>query len=320
MADLFSFRLPESSKSSPRAIMQTISAIIPVFRSAAAALRTIEGLRTCQHPGFVLEIVIVDDGSGDGTVDILRGVTGPDIVLVRHDANQGRVAARNSGMAAARGDVLLFIDADCLPEHPDFLVAHLDRVTPATCSAGAVVSEGGRFWDRYQKTGAARRQRQGGPAIFSSANFMIARDAMERVGGFDPAFRGYGFEDRDLALRLEVAGIRIQENPDASVSHDDDLELTGVCRKMMEAGAGNASLFARRHPGSYRALGYASIDARRHPVLRMLHAFTDPLRLPMIRALSPRLDTLPMPFAITAGIVRLLVAASYLHGTVIARK
>lgn len=299
--------------------MQTISAILPVFRSPQAALRTIRGLLECRLAQAELEIIVVDDGSGDDTPDILHEAAGADIVLVRHATNQGRVAARNTGMATATGDVLFFIDADCLPTDPDLLIAHLEVTSAETCSAGTVTSEGGRFWDRYQKVGASRRQRAGGVAAFSSANFMIGRDAMHRIGGFDPAFLGYGFEDRDLALRLEAAGIRVQENPRATVSHEDHLRLDGVCHKMVEAGAGNASLFARRHPDSYRALGYARCDARHHPSLRWLHAIIEPCRPGLIRFLSPRLDTLNIPFSIKASAVKLLVAASYLHGSLIAK-
>lgn len=86
-----------------------VSCIIPAYNAADTIVRAIESARrqTCPH----IEVVVVDDGSTDGTESTVRARF-PDVTCVRHTANRGPAAARNSGARAARGAVLAFLDAD----------------------------------------------------------------------------------------------------------------------------------------------------------------------------------------------------------------
>lgn len=86
------------------------SVIMPVYNRAAVVGRSI---RSCLQQDFdSFEIVIVDDGSSDGTIDAVRSFNDPRIRLVVHERNRGRGPARNTGMAAARGQWLVFLDSD----------------------------------------------------------------------------------------------------------------------------------------------------------------------------------------------------------------
>jgi glycosyltransferase involved in cell wall biosynthesis len=296
--------------------MPLISAIIPVYKEPLRALATARGLLSCDLGPHALEIVIVDDGSGDGTGERLRSELAGDIRLVAHLVNRGRVEARNTGIREARGDLLLFLDADCLPLDQGFLAAHAAIAAPGRCSSGDVRTTGTGFWARYQQRAASRRRRAAGVATFSSANVMIARTDILAVDGFDPAFRGYGFEDRDLALRLAAQGVNIEHNADAAVMHDDSLDLSTVCAKMADAGGTNSRIFSQRYPAAYAALGYAAFDSRLHPWLRAIHLISEPVRRCFLNRGERLLQTVRLPFRSRALIASVMSGLSFLHGSV----
>src|SRR5688572_6629765 len=90
--------------------MVFFSIIMPVYNRAALVGRA---LRSCLSQSFAdFEIVVVDDGSSDASVDVIRTFDDPRIRLVMHERNRGRCPARNTGMAAARGQWFVFFDSD----------------------------------------------------------------------------------------------------------------------------------------------------------------------------------------------------------------
>lgn len=263
-----------------------------------------------------LEILVVDDGSGDGTAEHLAAELEGIARVIAHPRNRGRAAARNTGMHEAKGDLLLFLDADCVPVNPGFLEAHAAVAITGRCSSGDVRTTGGGFWSRYQQRAATRRRRAAGVATFTSANVMVARDDMLAVEGFDPAYSGYGFEDRDLALRLAARGVHVGYNADAAVIHDDVLDLVTVCEKMTDAGGINSRIFSQRHAAAYVSLGYARLDARRHPWLRLVHTVGEPLRRFSLPRGERLLQSRRLPFRLRALAAMLMAGLSFLHGSV----
>lgn len=86
------------------------SVIMPVYNRAALVGRA---LRSCLSQSFAdFEIVVVDDGSSDASVEVIRAFDDPRIRLIVHERNRGRCPARNTGMAAARGEWFVFFDSD----------------------------------------------------------------------------------------------------------------------------------------------------------------------------------------------------------------
>lgn len=300
--------------------MPLISAIVPVFRDRERALATVQALLRCRLSATdALEVLVVDDASQDGTAQALAEQLGERIRLLENPHNLGRAATRNRGARTARGELLLFLDCDCLPLDAHFLQHHLAGLREGDASIGGLLGDGQGFWHAYQQRAATRRaQRTDQPVAlqFTSANVMLRRNRFEAVGGFDERYRAYGFEDRALALRLQHDGATLVLSPQALACHHDRLDLITVCAKLHAAARGNAAIFSRAYPDAYRQLGYAAIDARLHPWLRPLsHAF-EPLRDPLIRWLERRLESAALPFAVRAMAVRALVAASYLRGSV----
>src|SRR5688572_20259137 len=101
-----------------------VSVVIPMYRDGTRALATSRSMAHQALPADTeLEIIVVDDGSGDGSAGLLGEESG--IRLVRLPQNRGRSAARNAGAAVATGSVIVFMDCDCAPSSQDFLANHL---------------------------------------------------------------------------------------------------------------------------------------------------------------------------------------------------
>lgn len=295
-----------------------VSVVIPVYCDGARAMAAARSISTQILPaGMQLEVVLVDDGSDDGTPALLASDAAQARVL-RLERNGGRSAARNAGAQSVSGAVVVFMDCDCLPTRSDFLSAHLAALDAgAVASTGGVIGHGQGFWDRYQHEASLRRERQhaaGNPYSGSSQNLAVRKAAFEQIGGFDIGYRQYGFEDRDLLVRLASLG-GIAWTPEAVVRHLDAISLVRVSKKMAEAGEHSSARFAARHPAAYRRLGYARLDARMHPGLRVVAFPLHPLLAPLSRFLDGVLGISVLPYALKAALVRLVTGASYLAGT-----
>lgn len=298
---------------------RSVSIVIPAYRDADRAIALVEALQAQGlSAGVTVDLVVVDDGSGDDSFARMVAAIGTRAAVVGLPANQGRAVARNTGARAAQGDLLFFIDCDCLPADDALIAGHLEAwSTDVVASIGFVAGNGGGFWDRYQAAASRRRARQHAAGLDcsgSSQNMMVSRAAFETCGGFDAAYRTYGFEDRDLQLRLARLG-RITWAQGAGVWHMDDLALPNICQKMVEAGGDAAMLFSDRHPQAYDALGYGALDARRHRWLLVPARMAGPLVQPLARAIDRLLASTRVPYGLKGALVKALTALSYLHGT-----
>jgi len=130
-----------SSTPTPR-----FSVVIPTYNREESILRTLD---SCLAQTFAdLEVVVVDDGSGDGTVAMLHGIEDPRLVVVQQE-NAGPAAARNHGVRVARGEHIAFLDSDDR-WFPTFLASAaelLERSPQAVVYGQIVVDRGvGRCW------------------------------------------------------------------------------------------------------------------------------------------------------------------------------
>lgn len=191
------------------------------------------------------EVVVVDNGSTDGSAETLRayalehaqGAAGPfeAVRLIETGGNYGFAAGNNVGARAARGELLAFLNNDTEPE-PDWLASlHQSLVTrPAYALATSrlvflddpsVVDSAG---DGYLRAGGAFKHGYGGPAqqalvsreVFGACGgaFMVRRDIYEALGGFDERFFMV-YEDVDLSYRARLIGQRCWYAAEAVVRH-----------------------------------------------------------------------------------------------------
>jgi glycosyltransferase involved in cell wall biosynthesis len=212
--------------------------VIATFNRRASVLRCLAAI----PPG--LEVVVVDDGSADGTLRELRGLQRPSLQVVSQP-NRGPASARNLGVRHASGDVLVFTDDDCVPVSP-WPQPLIDRL--AKDEFGGV---GGRVLPlREGMVGAyCTFHRILEPPCSCSylvtANCAFRRSAFEAAGGFPECIRRAGGEDPGLSFAVRQLGFSLGYEPRAVVRHDYRESIADFARTMFRYGEGCARVLGR---------------------------------------------------------------------------
>ncbi|MGN6512878.1 MAG: glycosyltransferase [Lysobacteraceae bacterium] len=211
------------------------SIVIPVFDQFAHTLACLRAL-AAHPPAAAFEVVVVDDGSRDATVDALPRVAG--LRYHRRAANGGFIAACNDGARLARGKVLVFLNNDTVPQpgwldallatfdrHPDAGVVGAQLLYPdgRLQEAGGVVFADGSGWN-YGRHGSPADPRYGylrEADYASGAAIAVPRSLFEALGGFAARYAPAYYEDTDLAFAARAAGRRVLYQPAARVVHDE---------------------------------------------------------------------------------------------------
>jgi len=192
-----------------------LSVIVPARNAAATIGRTLDALAR-QDFDLPYEVIVVDDGSADATAAIAASAPGP--VRVLRQGGLGPGQARHLGAKRARGEVLAFTDADCLPQ-PEWLRAGMRALEDADLVQGAVRPERGVPLRPFDHTIWVT----GESGLYESANLFIRRELYERVGGFEDWLAvGIGKrlgEDVWLGWKVRRAGARTAFCPQAIVEH-----------------------------------------------------------------------------------------------------
>jgi len=198
------------STSSPPSAAGTVSVIIPAYNAAPYLSDAIDSVLSQTRPAD--EIIVVDDGSTDDTVTVARRYG--DRILLLQQPNRGPAAARNLGLAHARGEYVAFLDADdvwtdrnlelqvrALTEHPEYVLAygHVRRFVSPAAPEFLRATPCDRSWPQGDVSTALIHD-----TIWATCAAVIRRSVLLRTGGFDEALR-VG-EDYDLWLRIAGQG------------------------------------------------------------------------------------------------------------------
>jgi len=287
--------------------------------------RTLASLEAQDVGPDAFEVVVVDDGSTDGTAAFLASYRPPyPIATVRAPENRGRSAARNRGLERASGELVVFLDDD-MELVPGFLRAHRDLHgrEGRVAGVGNVQNHPEVTMapvDRYMSTRGAQKIRNRGPLpwkYFSTNNASVKREDLEAVGRFDEGFRHYGFEDLELAYRLaKDRGLAFRFVEAARSLHIHPHTLREVLEKKTLCGRSSLPYLFRKHPETRAMLGYERFDPPRPGgpfVLNWKRRVYRALLTPPIYAVVKPLAGLPLA-GLTNLAIDYLVQYHYLEG------
>jgi glycosyltransferase involved in cell wall biosynthesis len=234
--------------------------VIPARNAASRLPRVLDALAHQTAPADLFEAIVVDDGSTDGTADLARA--GEGVRLLRAPAQGRQAAARNHGAAEARGRVLAFLDADCVPHADwierglaeleasgaDLLAGHIGMEVAGRASAIDLLALGHDFdQERYASEGFA-----------AAGNLWVRRSTFEEVGGFDTDL--VLDEDREFTLRATTGGAVLRFAADVAVDHPPRTAAALARRSYRTAltrgRAGTADLRSRLRSGPYAGQDY----------------------------------------------------------------
>ncbi len=195
-----------------------ISLYIPCYNVERFITRCLEGVMAQTHAPD--EILIIDDGSVDGTVDLARHFP---VRIVRHEKNSGLAKARNTANREARNELVASLDADCIADSRwlETLAAEMSAPDIAAVGGKLVETVLESVADRWRKTHMSQdwgEERIENPQFMFGNNTLIRKQAIVQAGWYDEFMRTHG-EDADMSKRLAGLGYRTIYQPKATVRH-----------------------------------------------------------------------------------------------------
>lgn len=222
-----------------------ISVVIATKDRAAYLERALASLaQQTGAPEF--DTVVADNGSTDSTPAIVEAAarTAPYRLRRIEAGHANRALARNAGIAAAAGDLIVFVDDDVwLPPH--FLAAHAaaHRAARVPRAVTGPILNVPSYDERPRPTPANFSN-----AFFCTCNASVPASALRAIGGFDEAFNLYGWEDTELGMRLRTAGLEHAFAWDAFLYHIKPPEPLELAIQRTVEKAAMAAQFVRKNP------------------------------------------------------------------------
>lgn len=275
-----------------------------------SAYNRLEALKLCLtallHQTIELdkyEIILVDDCSTDGTKDYIDNIihTESNIKYIRHQDNQGLASARNSGIMSARGEYIIFLDCDIIPE-PDFIEKFLfyhaqypdeKIVVIGNLSFDKIITDKNNIAYFVQSRYLGFKTKREIAKIdylnlstryFAGGIASIPYSTVMEVGLFDSTFKYYGAEDTDYGIRLGNHGVRLIFGASVKAYHHDPVFLQKYRNKRIEAAREGFKIMLKKHPGCYDNTWISlltPINKRQDPILLIL------IKLLLKMALNP---------------------------------
>lgn len=241
----------------------TLTVIIPTYNRVKLLAKALAGYEKQSSPELIGELLIVDDGSTDGTEAFVREFCGKSRLPVRYlrQSNKGPAAARNLGISEAKSHLVLFTDSDIIPshdlveqhsaghrQHPEIYTAILGYVTWSP----EVNPTPFMRWYGEDAMLFAYRSARGRTELdfrfFYTCNLSVKTSLLREYGRFNESFRSAAYEDTELGYRLSKHGMTLRYNPAAVGYHYQFFSFAAACRKA-RANADAAQVFFQTEAG-----------------------------------------------------------------------
>ncbi|MBO2521851.1 MAG: hypothetical protein CW345_08635 [Firmicutes bacterium] len=259
---------PGGGKVQPR-----VSIIIPTYNRRIILEKALRALFHQTIDPQEYEVILIDDGSADGTYEMVQSLNPPYHLQYRRTERRGPAAARNLGIELARAELIIFIDSDIVV-NDRFVAAHL-----AAHTADNLIGHGPVIHtdNLDNPTSAHFKVTDISRAFFATGNASIKKKHLVEAGLFDESFVEYGWEDLELGIRLRRLGLRAVKVPEDRGYHYKKEAHRGRRAYVVPAGTGARPHRRRLLPeGPYHA-GAAHDDALSPHLLAGCAAHVRPL-------------------------------------------
>ncbi len=228
----------------------SVSVVVAVYNRAGEIGSCIESLMNLIYPRLKYEVIVVDDASDDDTSSV---VSRYGVKLIRLERNQGQSAARNVGVTEARGEIIAFIDSDCIaePEWLRELVPYFQDSRNALVGGYVAPYYRNSVLDRYEEVKSPLNMGKdmligtGEESDFyvPTCNMLVRRDVFLRVRGFNESLR-VG-EDVDFCWKLKENGCRLIYAPYGTVRHKHRGRFGEAFKRRFDYGTSEPVLYSR---------------------------------------------------------------------------
>ncbi|NLS45333.1 MAG: glycosyltransferase [Firmicutes bacterium] len=238
-----------------------VSVVIPTYNRKKILEKCLSSLLAQTYPNDRYEIIVIDDGSKDGTDEmVLRLIkghksVGEPIIIYEWQEHTSAAAARNRGILEASGDLVILLDSDIVTL-PDFIESHVF----AQFDSGSKFSPDNKrivhgrviyTEDLDNPTSTKKKLSDMSMAFFASGNVSIARRWLIKAGLFDEDFTEYGWEDLELGQRLKKLGLRVVRSDKPAgyhLKHEFSIDkLPNIRKREIERGR-MAVIYYMKHP------------------------------------------------------------------------
>lgn len=246
---------------------RSVTVVIPTYNRRLLLKQCLDAIARQTYPVSLFDVIVVDDGSKDGTEDFIREYS-KDLKInftFFKQQNSGPAAARNRGIQHAKGEIIAFTDDDCIPADNWIEEGVKLFVDPFIGGVGGGIRQVGngitsefiefhRIWQV--------------PIIEGKANYLITanafyrRDILVSVGGFEEGIKNPGGEDPDISMKIRECGYVLKVNENSIVYHAHKESLKGFYKTFYNYGRGTNYLWHK--------WGKKLYDSPPHPPIRQV--------------------------------------------------
>jgi glycosyltransferase involved in cell wall biosynthesis len=259
-----------------------ISVVIPTYNRKNILIKCLSALFNQNYPKERYEVIVVDDGSTDGTEELIRkmGIISPCSLRFFKQKKKGPAAARNLGIKNAQGRLILFTDDDCIADknlirehvglHEIYYNENIAILGYTTWHPELRVTPFMYWLEHGGPQFAYYRLKHGEEAnYFYACNISLKRSFMLENGLFDENFPYAAHEDTEIGYRLKKKGLKIIFNKNAVTYHYHPTDVEKYCYRMKIVGR-SAVILNKKHPSIFQLPSQVQNNSMRSKILDII--------------------------------------------------